>query len=178
MRKARLYVLAAVVIICTGVLWKWGNQIEFMLGGVMVNIGYRLQDKIADYDFEHHEVTPAQAWAEFLSQNNVASRVRAAMPRTTRHPVIALVACMDGRLDTNDIAGDTRHYYYVLRMAGSVMSTKEEEMLELAVANGVKVVVFTTHSDCAAEKVASSLLLFAVHLVLTRTSLRAERTTW
>ncbi|MBK5291104.1 MAG: hypothetical protein JJE04_05320, partial [Acidobacteriia bacterium] len=26
------------------------------------------------------------------------------------------------------------------------------EMLELAVDNGVKVVVFTTHSDCAAEK--------------------------
>jgi hypothetical protein len=28
-------------------------------------------------------------------------------------------------------------------------------MLELAVANGTKVVVFTTHSDCAAERVAA-----------------------
>jgi len=41
-----------------------------------------------------------------------------------------------------------------VRLAGSVLAPKEEEMLELAVANGVKVVVFTTHSDCAAEKAA------------------------
>jgi carbonic anhydrase len=61
---------------------------------------------------------------------------------------------MDGRLDTNEIAGDTRRYYYVLRIAGSVLSPKEEEMIELTVNNGVKVVVFTTHSDCAAEKAA------------------------
>jgi carbonic anhydrase len=40
-------------------------------------------------------------------------------------------------------------------MAGSVLGEKEEEMLELAVSNGVKVVVFTTHTDCAAEKVAA-----------------------
>ena len=34
------------------------------------------------------------------------------------------------------------------------MATEEEEMLDLAVANGVKVIVLTRHSDCAAEKVA------------------------
>jgi hypothetical protein len=36
------------------------------------------------------------------------------------------------------------------------MSEGEEEMLELAVANGVKLVLLTTHSDCAAENVARS----------------------
>jgi carbonic anhydrase len=65
-----------------------------------------------------------------------------------------MVTCMDGRLDTNEIAGDTRRYYYIIRTAGSVLAEKEEEMLELAVENGVKVVVFTTHTDCAAEKAA------------------------
>ena len=158
MRRARVYLLAVVVIVCAGIVWKWGSRLEFMLGGAMVNVGYRLQDRLEDYDFEHHEVSAPQAWQEFLDQNRMASAVRATFPRTSRHPVIALVACMDARLDTNEIAGDTRRYYYVLRLAGSVMSTKEEEMLELAVANGVKVVVFTTHSDCAAEKVANDPL--------------------
>lgn len=120
----------------------------------MVNLGYRLQDRLEPFDFQHPESTPAQAWEEFQKQNQMASSVRSLWPRTARHPVVALVACMDARLDTNEIAGDTRKYYYVLRLAGSVLSVKEEEMLELAVVTGVKVVVFTTHSDCAAEKVA------------------------
>ena len=155
MRKVRLYLLAVVLVVGTGIVLKWGNQIEFVLGGVMVNLGYRLQDHLEAYDFEHHEAAAPQVWDEFLQQNRLAAAVRATFPRTSRHPVVAMVACMDARLDTNEIAGDTRRYYYVLRLAGSVLSTKEEEMLELAVANGVKVVVFTTHSDCAAEKVAN-----------------------
>ena len=121
----------------------------------MVNIGYRLQDRLHNFDFEHHEITPQQVWDELLAQNRLASSVRATWPRSSHHPLVAMVTCMDARLDTTEIAGDTRRYYYVLRLAGSVMSPKEEEMLELAVANGTKVVVFTTHSDCAAEKVAS-----------------------
>jgi carbonic anhydrase len=104
------------------------------------------------YDFEHEHASPAQVWAELLSQNSMASAVRAKFPRSARHPLVALVTCMDARLDSNEIAGDTRRYYYVLRLAGSVLSLKEEEMLELAVNNGVEVVVFTTHTDCAAEK--------------------------
>ncbi|MDX1979851.1 MAG: carbonic anhydrase [Bryobacteraceae bacterium] len=144
-------ILAGLAIVCFSI---WGHQLEFVAGGALINLGYRLQDPLADYDFEHHEVTPNQVWAEFIRQNGLASSVRSLFPRTARHPVVALIACMDGRLDTNEIAGDTRRYYYVLRLAGSVLSLKEEEMLELAVANGVKLVVFTTHTDCAAEKAA------------------------
>jgi hypothetical protein len=153
-RKKALLALAIVVIAGTALLWKW-SRAEFILGGAMVNIGYRLQDRIEDFDFEHHELTPPQVWAELLDQNRMASSVRAQWPRSSHHPLVAMVACMDARLDTNEIAGDTRRYYYVLRLAGSVMAPKEEEMLELAVANGTKVVVFTTHSDCAAEKIAA-----------------------
>ena len=152
-RKTGMLVLAAVVAIGTAVFSVWGDRIEFVLGGAMVNIGYRLQDRLHTFDFEHHEITPQQVWDEFMTQNRLASSVRATWPRSTHHPLVAMVACMDARLDTNEIAGDTRHYYYVLRLAGSVMAPKEEDMLELAVANGTKVVVFTTHSDCAAEKV-------------------------
>lgn len=136
-------------------LYRWGGQLEFILGGAMINVGYRLQDRLAGYDFEHEEATPRQVWERFLAQNKMASSVRELWPRSSRHPVLAIVACMDGRLDTNEITGDTRRYYYVLRLAGSVLSVKEEEMLELAVSNGTRVVVFTTHSDCAAEKMAA-----------------------
>lgn len=153
-RKKTLAVLAIVIVAGAVLLWNW-SRVEFILGGAMVDIGYRLQDRIYDYDFEHHEVTPQQVWAELMDQNHMASAVRARWPRSSHHPLVALVACMDARLDTNEIAGDTRRYYYVLRLAGSAISPKEEEMLELAVANGTKVVVFTTHSDCAAEKVAA-----------------------
>lgn len=63
---------------------------------------------------------------------------------------------MDARIDTNELVGDTRRNYYIVRTAGSAMSVKEEEMLELAVANGVKLIVITRHSDCAAEKAAAN----------------------
>lgn len=138
-----------------GWLWFHRARAQFIAGGALVNLGYRLQDPLEDYDLEHHHVSPAQVWAEFLEQNREAAAVRTRWPRSTRHPVIALVTCMDARLDTNEIAGDTRRYYYVLRLAGSALAPKDEEMLQLAVANGVKVVVFTTHTDCAAEKVAA-----------------------
>ena len=121
----------------------------------MVNVGYRLQDRIEDYDLHHHDLTPQQVWEEFRRQNDMAASVRDIWPRSSHHPLVTMVTCMDARLDTNEIAGDTRRYYYVLRLAGSVLEPKEEEMIELAVANGTKVVVFTTHTDCAAEAMAA-----------------------
>lgn len=148
-------VLALVV---GGLFWtNLGHRSQFYLGGAMMNAGYLLQDPQADFDFEHHhDISPQQIWEEVLHQNTLASSLRDAVPRTSRHPIVALIACMDQRLDTNELVGDTRRYYYVLRTAGSVLSEQEQEMLELAVDNGVKVVVLTTHTDCAAEAAASS----------------------
>jgi hypothetical protein len=154
-KRPVIILLLALILLSIPVAWKWGNRIEFILGGALINMGYRLQDPLSDYDFVNHEVSPAQVMASFLAHNRLASSVRTLWPRSPRHPVIAMIICMDGRLDSNEIAGDTRRYYYVLRLAGSVLAPKEEEMLELAVDNGVKVVIFTTHTDCAAEKAAA-----------------------
>jgi hypothetical protein len=154
--KRLLFGILILAIAGSGIWLLGGDKLQFQLGGAMINAGYRLQDPINRYDFQHEHATPQQVLDQFLEQNRLASGVRARWPRTTRHPVVAIVACMDGRLDTNEIVGDTRRYYYVLRLAGSVLSEKEEEMLELAVANGVEVVLFTTHTDCAAEKVAAN----------------------
>lgn len=94
-------------------------------------------------------------WEEFKEQNELASKVRERFPRATTHPVVAMLVCMDARIDTSELAGDTRRYYYIVRTAGSVMGPAEEEMLELAVVNGVKLVVLTRHTDCAAKKAAA-----------------------
>ncbi len=129
---------------------------EFLVGGAMVNLGYRLQDRLSRYDFEHDEsITPEEIWAELERQNELAAGVRGIFPRTVRHPVVAILACMDARIDTSELVGDTRRYYYVVRTAGSVLAPPEQEMLELAVVNGVKVVVLTSHTDCAAEGAAA-----------------------
>ncbi len=129
---------------------------EFVLGGGLVNLGYRFQDRFGHFDFVHDEsITPEQIWETVERQNELASGMRGIFPRTPRHPVVAILACMDGRIDVSELVGDTRHYYYVVRTAGSVLSPAEQEMLELAVLNGVKVIVLTTHTDCAAEAAAA-----------------------
>lgn len=129
---------------------------EFILGGAMINVGYRLQDRLAHYDFIHDEsISPDEIWEELKRQNDLAADVREVFPRTARHPVVAVVACMDGRIDTNELVGDTRGYYYIVRTAGSVLAPAEQEMLELAVLNGVRLVLLTTHTDCAAEAAAA-----------------------
>jgi carbonic anhydrase len=133
-----------------------GHYVQFVIGGGLVNLGYRMQDHLTSYDFEHEHVTPEEVWQEMLSQNQLAAAVRTQFPRSARHPLAALVVCMDARIDTNELTGDTRRFYYIIRTAGSVLSDKEQEMLELAVENGVKLIVLTTHSDCAAEAIAAS----------------------
>jgi carbonic anhydrase len=130
---------------------------EFMVGGALVNIGYRFQDRLSKFDFEHDEsITPDQIWQELERQNELAAGMRSFFPRTERHPVVAILACMDARIDTSELVGDTRRYYYVVRTAGSVLSPAEQEMLELAVLNGVKIILLTTHTDCAAEAAAAN----------------------
>lgn len=129
---------------------------QFVVGGALVNAGLRMQDHLQAYDFEHDEnITAEQVWQEFREQNELAAKVRESFPRTARHPVVAMLVCMDARIDTSELAGDTRRYYYVVRTAGSVLSTEEQEMLELAVVNGVKLLILTRHTDCAAEKAAA-----------------------
>ena len=159
-KKRKIFGIVAVLLVPLvgwSVFTKAGRRTQFILGGAMVNLGYRLQDHLASYDFEHAEdISPEQVWEELKEQNALAAAVRNWFPRTARHPLVALVVCMDARIDTNELTGDTRRYYYVLRTAGSVLSEREEEMLELAIENGVELVILTTHSDCAAENAAST----------------------
>jgi carbonic anhydrase len=153
--------VASVVVVCATLFFTQtasGRKSQFVIGGALVNAGYRMQDHLLAYDFieaHEHDITPQQIWEEVQRQNDLAAGVREMFPRTTYHPLVAIVACMDARIDTSELLGDTRRYYYILRTAGSVLDAKEAEMLELAVENGVKLVVLATHTDCAAEACAA-----------------------
>ena len=148
--------IALVVVVALVVAVAMSKRTRFILGGAMLNLGYALQDPLKKFDFEHDDsITPDQIWEELGEQNDLASAVRSIFPRSVRHPVVAVLACMDARIDIDELVGDTRNYYYVVRTAGSVMAPAEQEMLELAVLNGVKIIVLTTHTDCAAEAAAA-----------------------
>lgn len=149
--RVRWLVATAAVLLVAGLLAS--PRVQFVAGGALINIGYRLQDHLHAFDLVHHEgITPQDVWLEVLRQNEASARVREAFPRSTEHPLVALLVCMDSRLDTSELVGDTRRYYYVVRTAGSVLGPAEQEMLELAVLKGVRVLVLTTHTDCAAER--------------------------
>jgi carbonic anhydrase len=67
------------------------------------------------------------------------------------------VMCIDPRLDARIVMGDTRDQYDVVRIPGSVLSEEAIEAIELGVKeHRVKVVFFTTHTECAMEAVAHS----------------------
>ena len=172
----RLKIVAATAIVLLSgtavlLLTAPGRSVQFVVGGALIDLGYRLQDRLTSYDFANHaeqELTPDAIWREMLRQNELAAGVRRRVPRTAHHPLVALVACMDARIDTNELTGDTRRFYYVIRTAGSVLEDKELEILELAVERGVKLIVLTTHSDCAAEGAAANPALRARYPALTR----------
>lgn len=149
---------AAGVLVLLGVIALFVSpKLEFMLGGALVNAGFRLQDPLEQFDLEEaHELTPEEIWQEMLERNELTAGVRSRFPRTPYHPLVAMVACMDNRIDAHELVGDTRNYYYIVRTAGSVMPSPEQDMLELAVMNGVKVVLLTSHTKCAAEAAAAN----------------------
>ncbi len=154
--RAKLWVAVVVAVVALPLIGLGAiPQLQFLTGGVLINLGYRMQDRLQAFDLIHEEnLTPQQVWLEMQKQNDVAARVRETFPRSTRHPLVALLVCMDARIDTSELVGDTRRYYYLVRTAGSVLGRPEQEMLELAVRNGVRLLVLTTHTDCAAERVA------------------------
>ena len=57
-RKRKMLITALVLgalVVCWLFLTNSGRRAQFMLGGVLVNLGYRMQDHLESYDFEHKE---------------------------------------------------------------------------------------------------------------------------
>ena len=151
----KLWIGLGILAVAVAAVFAFSPRAQFVIGGAMVNMGFRMQDHLHAFDLEHDEhLKPEEVYHRVQQQNADAAAVRAQFPRSPHHPLVAMVVCMDARIDTEELVGDTRKYYYVIRTAGSVLDNKELEMLELAVSNGVETILLTTHSDCAAEKAA------------------------
>ncbi|MFO0818034.1 MAG: hypothetical protein U1A77_08855 [Pirellulales bacterium] len=81
-------------------LSKSGQRVQFLTGGMLVNLGYRMQDHLETYDFQHEgRIEPAGVWREMQSQNELAAKVREWFPRTPHHPLVPKQAhaCRDFR---------------------------------------------------------------------------------
>jgi len=148
--KLKKITLALCIFSLIGLLLN--HLVQFVLGGAMINIGYRFQDHIKHGVAHPENQTPDRMWGEIKKQNKLASSIRSMFPRTTHRPKVAILLCMDARLHDDELTGDSRQLYYIIRTAGSVLPNVEQDMLELSIEKGVEVVVLTTHEDCAAEK--------------------------
>ena len=85
MTKRRKLLGIGVVLVALLVVWLLftdsGRQTQFLAGGALVNLGYRMQDHLESYDFEHeHDISPEHVWKEMQKQNAMAAAVREWFP--------------------------------------------------------------------------------------------------
>jgi len=155
-RRRKILVLSALAAVVL-VTYYW-RPLMFVGGGGMVSVGHVMQELVSGWRFDDgSEATPQQVLAGILDANGQASWLRDQIPGQVRKPEALLVMCIDPRLDARVVVGDTRDYYDVLRIPGSVLSEETIEAIELGVKeHRVKVVLFTRHTDCAMEKVAGT----------------------
>lgn len=69
-------------------------------------------------------------------------------------PLALVVICMDSRFSLSRLLADARSYlWFKVRNAGSILSEAILDTMELAVVEkGVRLIVYTFHTGCAAEK--------------------------
>ncbi len=137
------------------------RRVSFMVGGFFLHTGYVIQDWSESF---HHElgdadpVHPNEIYKTLMDQNAMQAKIWKVTPGLKdRKPKAVLIMCIDPRLDDNRILGDTRGYYDVIRIPGSVITEEVAEAVELAVVkHAVKLVMVVTHTDCAMERLAAS----------------------
>jgi carbonic anhydrase len=137
------------------------RKVSFIVGGFFLHTGYVLQDWS---EALHHEksdddaVHPNEVFKTITAQNALMAKMWKATPDLkNRKPKALLIMCIDPRLDDNRILGDSRGYYDIIRIPGSVITEEVAEAVELAVVkHSVNLVMVVTHTDCAMEKLAAS----------------------
>lgn len=137
------------------------RKISFHMGGFFLHTGYVIQDWAEAFHHElgdHDPVHPNEIYKTLIEQNALMAKIWKVTPDLKdRKPKAVLIMCIDPRLDDNRILGDSRGYYDVIRIPGSVITEEVAEAVELAVVkHAVKLVMVVTHTDCAMEKLAAS----------------------
>ena len=157
-KKNAVLVLAGIAVLTIAFNFR---KVSFFFGGFLVHTGYVLQDLAESFHHEiadHAPVHPNEIYKTIMAQNEMQARVWKVTPDLKdRKPKALLIICIDPRLDDNRILGDTRGYYDVIRIPGSVITAEVAEAVELAVVkHAVNLIMIITHTDCAMEKLAAS----------------------
>jgi carbonic anhydrase len=137
------------------------RRVSFVVGGFFLHTGYVIQDWAEAFHHEkgdHDHVHPNEIFKTIIAQNALMARIWKVTPELKdRKPKAVLIMCIDPRLDDNRILGDSRGYYDIIRIPGSVITEEVAEAVELAVVkHSVNLVMVVTHTDCAMEKLAAS----------------------
>lgn len=137
------------------------RKVSFHVGGFFLHTGYVIQDWAEAFHHEkgdHDQVHPNEIFKTIIAQNTLMARIWKVTPELKdRKPKAVLIMCIDPRLDDNRILGDSRGYYDIIRIPGSVITEEVAEAVELAVVkHSVNLVMVVTHTDCAMEKLAAS----------------------
>lgn len=151
--KVALGLFGVVVVV---LIFAW-RPVFFQVGGGLVSMGHSMQEAVDGFDNDGQVGTPDQLLERIELHNRESSTAKAILNDPRQKPEALIVMCVDPRLDAKLVLGDTRDYYDVVRMPGSVLTEELMESIELGVIeHEVKVVAFTTHTDCAMEAVAHS----------------------
>lgn len=155
------YILLALLVSAGIALALNFRKTSFIIGGFFAHTGYVIQDWAGHFHDKLHDedkVHPHDVFNKIIAQNKLQANIwKLTPPVTERKPKALLIMCIDPRLDDNRILGDTRGYYDIIRIPGSVITPEVAEAVELAVVkHSVKLVLVATHTDCAMEKLAQS----------------------
>ncbi|MCS7023332.1 MAG: hypothetical protein NZV14_00915 [Bryobacteraceae bacterium] len=146
--------LLLILLVLLAIFWR---RVLFVGGGGLVSLGHLIQGVVSGFDRKGEIGAPEEILERVLTDNEQASQVERWLGGPAHKPEVMIVMCMDPRLNSEVIVGDSRHYYDVVRLPGSVLSEDVIEAIELGVQeHRLKVVLLTTHTDCAMEKVAHS----------------------
>ena len=130
------------------------DRIAFAFGGQLVFWGRAMMDGETNFVSGCSEYTPCDLLEVIYERNQLVVRRG---PSKIRVPVGLVITCMDPRIDTSAILGDSRGYFDRVQIPGAVLSAEVMETVRLAVtAHGVKFVMVLSHTDCAMEKIVCS----------------------
>ncbi len=123
-KRTKIILIAALVLVSLSLL---NHHVQFFLGGAMINIGYRFQDHLKTGIAHSQNQSPEKLWSSVKKQNKLASSIRKMFPRTVHIPKIAILLCMDARLDDDELTGDTTHEH----VESNVAALRNAEPIEL-----------------------------------------------
>lgn len=136
---------------------------RFYVGAALIEVGYLFQHISygAPLSAQEGAHTPDEVMTSLDERNSWSAgfrklwRVMDEIGHRDAPPLAGvIVACMDYRLDTDQILGNSRGEFYVIRKPGAALTNETIEEIFVALHRNPSIILVTTHSDCAMEKLA------------------------